>query len=278
MSRRFPQRGTVVILAMLIVALAATAAGFALQRQDVSLRSLEAARDHEQARWILRGGAHWARSILFEDARSSVLDHHGELWASGLPPTEIEQGTLAGEIRDHQALFNLANLTRDGAPSERDLAALKRLLQALGLRDELADAIAASQPMSEIGELYRVRGCDDAVVARLRQFITVLPRRTPVNVNTAPPEVLAAIVDGLTLAEALVLAQGRKAAPIRDAADFRARLPRAELSASAGDLSVHSRFFVVEGRAKVGRADVRMQALLQRDGAGLPTIVWQRVS
>jgi len=278
MSPPIRQRGTVVILAMLIVTLAATAAGFALQRQELSIRSLEAARDYEQARWILKGGANWARFILAEDARSSVVDHAGELWATGLPPTEIEHGTLAGDIGDQQGLFNLANLIRDGEPSARDIAALKRMLQAIGLRAELADAIAASQPIFEIGELYRVRGCDDAVVARLRQFATVLPRRTQVNVNTALPEVLVAIVDGLTLAEALVLANGRKAAPIRDAGDFRARLPRPELSVSGEDISVQSRFFLVQGRAEIGKAHVRMQALLQREGPALPIIVWQRMS
>ncbi len=278
MSAPLRQRGTAVIVAMLVVALAATAASLALERQDISLRSLEGARDHEQARWILRGGAHWARAILAEDARSSTSDHAAELWASGLPPTEIEQGTLAGRIADQQALLNLANLVRGGAPSERDLAALRRLLELLGLRADLADAIAASQPMSEVAELHRVRGCDEAVVARLRQFVTVLPRRTPVNVNTAPPEVLVAVVDGLTLAEALVLASGRRTVPIRDAADFRSRLPRAELSARAEDISVGSGFFLVEGRAKVGRAEARLEALLQRAGSALPAIVWQRMS
>src|SRR5271154_6388696 len=101
------QRGAVVIVAMLIVAIAATAASLLLQQQDASVRQLEAARDYEQARWLLDGGTKWARVILRADARSSTIDHGGELWATGLPPTQIEQGTLSGEIRDLQGLFNL---------------------------------------------------------------------------------------------------------------------------------------------------------------------------
>ena len=278
MTREFRQRGTVIIVAMLIAALAAASAAFALQRQDVSVRTLEAARDREQARWIVRGGAQWARTILAEDARSSVVDHARELWASGLPPTEVEQGTLAGRITDQQGLFNLANLVRDGAPSEPDVAALRRLLQTIGLRAELAESIAASQPMSELGELHRVRGCDDAVVARLRQFVTVLPRRAPVNVNTARPEVLSAVVDGLTLAEAVVLANAVLATPVRGHGDLSTRLPRAELSVASDQVSFQSAFFLVEGRATVGRAEARLQALLSRDGSRLPAIVWQRLS
>ncbi len=301
------QRGAVVIVAMLIVALAATAAGLMLQQQDASIRQLEAARDYEQARWLLHGGAQWARVILRADARAGKIDHGGELWASGLPPTDIEQGRLSGEIRDQQGLFNLNNLVRDGKPSERDIAMLRRLLRTIGLRAELADAITdwidadsdllspegaedayylrlaapyrtANQPMSGIEELLRVRGCDEAAVGRLRAFATALPRRTPVNVNLAPPEVLAALVDGLTLPEAQVLASGRPAAPFRGADDFRARLPRGELNVNNEDISTDSQFFLVLGHASVGKAVLRMRALLQRDGAALPAIVWQRLS
>lgn len=301
------QRGAVVIVAMLVVALAASAASLMLQQQDVALRQLEAARDYEQARWLLNGGAQWARVILRADARGSSIDHGGELWATGLPPTEIEQGRLSGEIHDQQGFFNLNNLVRDGKSSAHDIAILKRLLQTIGLRADLADAIAdwidadselqspegaedayylrlaapyraANQPMSGIEELLSVRGCDRATVARLRQFATVLPRRSPVNVNMAPPEVLTAIVEGLTLPEALVLAGGRRTAPFRGRDDFRTRLPRTELNVENEDFSVDTQFFLVQGLASVGKANLRMQALLQRIGVSLPSIVWQRMS
>jgi general secretion pathway protein K len=114
-------------------------------------------------------------------------------------------------------------------------------------------------------------------VARLRRVATVLPRRTPINVNFAAPEVLVALVDGLTLSEALVLTSGRSTAPIRDRQDFRARLPRRELRLDEEAYSVDSQFFLVQGRAKTGKADVRMESLLQRDEGSLPVVVWQRV-
>jgi general secretion pathway protein K len=132
--------------------------------------------------------------------------------------------------------------------------------------------------MSVIEELLRVRGCDQAIVARLRQFATALPRRTTVNVNLAPPEVLVALVEGLTLPEAQVLAISRRAAPFRDPDDFRARLPRTELNVAKEDISVDSQFFLVRGRARVGKADMRMSMLLHRVGTALPAVIWQRMS
>ncbi len=300
------ERGAVVIVAMLVVALAATAASLLLHQQDTSIRQLEAGRDYEQARWLLNGGTQWARVILRADARGGAVDHPGELWATGLPPTQVEQGTLAGGIQDQQGLFNLNNLIRDGKASERDIDALRRLLLAAGLRVELADAIAdwidadglaraegaeddfylrqsppyraANQPLVSIEDLLRIRGCDPGVLARMRQVATVLPARSPVNVNTAPPEVLVAVVEGLTLPEAVVLAGSRTSSPFFSREDFRSRLPRTELNVQNDDISVDSRFFLVHGRAAVGRADVRMQVLVHRSGAALPAIVWQRIS
>lgn len=270
------QRGVALIMAMILVAIVAVVAGTSLEQNDFAMRRLEADRDFVQARWVLKGGTEWARSVLAEDARSSSLDHGKELWATGLPPTQIEQGTIAGEIVDEQGLFNLTNLLRDGKPSERDIAQFRRLVASLGLRTELADAIAAQQPVSEIGDLYRVPGCNEAVVATLKPFITVLPRRTALNVNTAPPKVLAAVIEGLSLEEAQVLAASRLAAPIRDKDDLRARLAQPDLLNSQ-DLAVGSSYFLVRGRAQVGKADVGMEALLERSGRGVPSILWERV-
>jgi general secretion pathway protein K len=300
------QRGAAVLIAVLIVALAAATAASALQQQDLAVRQLATARDYEQAVWVLKGGTQWARSVLAQDARTSTVDHAGEIWASGLPSTEIEQGTVAGDISDQQGLFNVNNLVRDGKPSPRDVAAFKRLLPAIGLNAELADAIAdwvdadqetqseksaedtfylrlpvpyrsASQPIAELGELLRVRGVDETVLAKLRAFATALPRRTPVNVNLASPELLVAVLPGLTPAEASVLASGRAAAPFRSLEEFQKRLPRRELQWNEGELSVASQYFMVRGRVAVGWAEVRMEALLVRDKPAMPSIVWQRV-
>jgi general secretion pathway protein K len=300
------QRGAAVIVALLIVALATTAAVAALQQQDLALRQLATARDYEQATWVLKGGAHWARSILYEDGRNSAMDHGRELWASGLPPTDIEQGTVSGEIGDQQGLFNVNNLALQGKPSARDIEAFERLLEASGLNPGLAQAIAdwidadeeaqpgtgaednyylrlparyraANQPVVELSELLRVRGMDEASLARLRGIATALPRRTPVNVNLASPELLYAMIPGLTLEEARALASTRAQSPFRNLKEFEARLPRRDLKWIEGTLSVESSYFLVRGRSTVGKADVRMEALLQRERGSMPIVLWQRM-
>jgi general secretion pathway protein K len=273
------QRGTAVIIAMLVLALAVAGAAAMLERQDLDARALQSQRDYEQARWMLRGGMHWARSILAEDARAGTSDHQRELWASGLPPTDVQLGSLAGEIRDEQGLFNLNNLLRGGKPDPLQIAALGRLLGAIGLNPELADAIGAridpKRPLADVGELTGVGGLDANALGRLRRYATALPRPTAVNVNTAPAEVLAAMVEGLALAEAQALARRLAAEPVVSREAFQALL-RPNLRPNLEGIAASSQFFVVQGRAKVGDADLRMEALLQRTGTGLPVIVWQR--
>lgn len=283
MKGRRSQRGTALIIALLVLALAAAAATAMLEAQDLQTRGLQAQRDYEQARWMLRGGMHWARSILAEDARAGTSDHQRELWASGLPPTEVQLGSLAGAIRDEQAYFNLNSLVRAGKPSLPQVVVFRRLLATIGLAPGLADAIAAAVAaagtLSDLGELAGMPGLNAAALGKLQGYTTALPRPTPVNVNTAPPEVLAALVDGLPLSEAQALARRLAVEPVRNAAEFQARL-RPDLKLNAEDISAASQFFVVQGRAQVGGADLRMQALLQRTGPApaLPAIVWQRTS
>jgi general secretion pathway protein K len=306
MSAMQRQRGAAIIVAMLIVALASAAAVALLQQQDLAVRQLTTARDYEQATWVLKGGAQWARSILYQDGRGSAIDHRGELWASGLPRTEIEQGTVSGEIADQQGLFNVNNLALEEKASARDIEAFRHLLEAIGLKPDLAQAIAdwidadeealpaagaeddyylrlsapyraANRPVVELSELLRVRGMDEASLARLRSFATALPRRTPVNVNLAPPELLFVMVPGLTLEEARVLASTRAQSPFRNLKEFEARLPRRSLKWIEGTLSVDSSYFMVQGRATVGNADVRMEALLQRERGAMPVVLWQRM-
>jgi len=306
MNPRTRQQGAAILMAMLIVALAAAAAASLMRQQDLALRQLSTGRDYEQALWVLRGGVQWARSILAQDARTSAHDHGGELWATGLPTTEIEQGTVAGEILDRQGLFNVNNLVLEGKPSERDIAAFRRLLGIVGLDEGFAEALAdwidpdaealagagaedgyylhlerpyraPNQPVVELGELLRLRGMDAARLDRLRRYATALPRRTPVNVNLAPPEVLAAMIPGLTLAEAEVLASNRAAAPFRNLEEFRAKLPRRELEWKSGELATDSQYFLVRGRVTVGKADVRMEALLERGKGRMPQVLWQRM-
>lgn len=301
---RTPQRGVAVVLAMGVVALASIAAAAILVSQGTWSRQTELGAAQTQAQAVLQAGADWARAVLSDDLRVSRVDHLGEPWALRLPPMQVENGELVGRIEDQQALFNLNNVVADGKLNVPQLAHLRRLLAILGLPDELADALAdwvdedaqpqprhgaedafylaldppyltANRPLTDLSELALVRGFDDNVRARLRPYVTALPRFTAVNVNTAPPEVLAAVVEGLELREARVLAAQRDRIYYRDVEDFTSRLPRGA-EAAANGVSVNSDFFLATLRVTIGGAQARGAALLARGAGGWPVIVWRK--
>lgn len=108
-------------------------------------------------------------------------------------------------------------------------------------------------------------GLDPPALEALRPLVDVLPNRTPVNLNTASREVLAAVlaVDTGT-AERLVQARQRRAFEQLDQA--RAQLPPGtELDAAR--VSVGSSFFEVRGRLRLDNRVLEESTLVRRRGA-----------
>lgn len=299
------QEGVAIVLAMGVVALAAMAATAMMVTQSTWSRAAELAAAHAQAQSVVQAGADWARAVLSDDRRMSNVDHLGEPWALRLPPMSVEGGELDGHIEDQQGLFNLNNLVRGGKVNLVQLAHFRRLLSTLGLPAGLADTLAdwidadsepqpqggaeddiylalqppylaANRPLTDLGELALVRGFDDGVRARLRPFVSALPAFTAVNVNTAPPEVLAAIIEGLGLDGARDLVAKRERAYFRDRTDLLRQLPMGVLVATE-DISFSSNYFMATLRVTIGGAQARGVALLARGNAGgWPAIVWRK--
>jgi general secretion pathway protein K len=290
------QRGTAVIMAMLIVAAVATLVSGAMWRQSALLREAENELAYAQARWLIRGAIDWAGVILREDARTSSVDHRSEPWSVPLADTRLNENDgrppayLAGEIQDEQSKFNLRNLATAQGVNPNELQALRRLLAALSLDDRSAEAIArrmlaalkahgANRPalgLASVEELLEAEGLDAADKDRLRPFVTVLPEVTLVNANTAAAEVLASQFPTLELIDARRLVSGRERAYFRDPADLRARLNQAGAGMPAGGalpVGVATRYFSVEGAVTYGAAQLRARALVRRDGTQL-NLVW----
>ena len=277
---RTPQRGVAIVLAMGVVALAALAATATMVTQSTWSRQIELTAGHVQAQLIIQAGLDWARAVLSDDRRLNNVDHLGEPWALRLPPMPVDNGSLAGHIEDQQGKFNLNNLLKNGKVNLAQLAHLRRLLSILALPDALADALADrigadSRPLIDAAELALVRGFDDNVRARLRPFVSALPVFTAVNVNTASPEVIAAVVDGLGLDDARTLVEKRERAYFRDRTDLLKQLPRGVLVATE-DISFSSDYFIATTRVTIGGAQARGSALLARGIAGWPAIVWRK--
>jgi len=277
---RTRQCGVAIVLAMGVVALAALAATGLMVSQSTWSRQVELAAGHVQARLMIQAGLDWSRALLSDDRRISNVDHPGEPWALRLPPIPLDNGSLAGHIEDQQGKFNLNNLLHSGKVNPAQLAHFRRLLSTLDLPPALADTLAGwieadNRPLVDAAELALVGGFDERVRARLQPFVSALPRFTAVNANTAPPEVLAAVVEGLGLDRARALVAQRERAYFRNFGEFSSQLPPG-MSVPSENISVSSDYFLATMRVTMGGAQARGSALLWREGAGWPAIVWRK--
>jgi len=305
------QQGIAVITALLLTTLAITIVASLFWQQQVQVRSIENQRLQLQKQWILRGALDWASLILREDAKHSSVDNLEEPWAVPLAETRLDQyvengraddniadATLSGSISDAQARYNLTNLCTNGTINLAEVAAFERLLNNAQMSPALAQATAdmmaaaqkppvanavnsdsqlGPQPMNftQMEDLLAVPGFSPEMLDKLKDFVIFLPRATPVNVNTAPAEVLAARIDKLSLAGATSLVANRNTASFRDLADFVQRSQGKPFTASASDASVTTNYFLVDGKVRMSRAGLNMQALIERNGVNTK-IIWIR--
>jgi general secretion pathway protein K len=295
--RPFRERGLALVTAMLLVALVATIAAFLSLGQQLWLRQTENLRDRAQTQMVNRGALGMAATLLANDARQIASDNLTEGWARPLPPLPVEGGTIEARISDAQARFNLNNLWRNGAPSSTDIGVFRRLLRALDLEPELTEALldwidpdavarpqgaedsdyrnaavpyrAANQALQSVDELRLVRGFSVEAVERLRPFVGALPDATPINLNTAPREVLAALFGDPALAQAIL--DAREQQPFANPP----QLPPG-VAAPQAAYGARSNFFLVALDTRIGRLQDRSEALIRRADGGTATVLWQR--
>lgn len=303
-----PQRGAALLAAMLTVALVATFAAGALWQQWKTVEVEGAERQRAQARWLLTGALDWARVILREDARAGDVnaptDHLAEPWAVPLQEARLssflsalpdgtgntvedekfaQQVLLSGQISDLQGRLNVTNLRQGDQLDVKSVMAFERLFDALDIPPAqlslLIQGVMAVQKQNgnspvmpqRLGQLSWF-GLTPQVLQTLSPYITVLPARTPVNLNTASVQVLHASVPGLSLSDAQRLVQQRERQHWANVEAFQKALGRSV--GLEGSHSVSTRYFEVLGRLRMSQTTLQERSLVQREGQVL-TVVWR---
>lgn len=295
------QRGAALLMAMIIVSLIATMAAAMVWQQWRAVQVEAAERDRTQAAWVLVGALDFARLILNEDNKAhATMTALSEPWATPLQESRLStflsadasstdgpEAFLSGSIADAQGRFNIMNLitspaTPPVAPDPTQVETLGRLCQSLGLDVSIASRIAAgllqasASPPAANAPLLPIRvsqltwfGVDQASVEALSPYIEVLDKDTPLNVNTASKETLAAVMD-IDPATAQRLVAMAAHTPFRSPDLFRAQIPNALTTAK---IDVFSRYFEVYGRLRLADRVLTERTLIKRNAANLPMTV-----
>ncbi|MFZ6644276.1 type II secretion system minor pseudopilin GspK [Undibacterium sp. TJN25] len=126
---------------------------------------------------------------------------------------------------------------------------------------------------AQLDDLLSVAGFTPMMVQKLRDFVTVLPRATPINVNTAPAEVLSARVEGLSMSDAAAIVASRDRAHFLSLSDLRQRFPDKLTSVTDSDMATSTSYFIVNGKVRLSRSWLDTNALIERAGL-TTTILW----
>ena len=295
--RAHRQRGAALLTAMIIVTLVATLAASMVWQQWRAVQVESAERAREQAAWILSGALDFARLILREDLRSGKVTALTEPWATPLAEARLStflavdktnagdapEAFLSGHIDDAQARYNLMDLVSQGKVDPLEVETLQRLCLAVGVESGVAQIIAtglleatapstaattgggaaATAPLlpRTLAQLSWL-GVDASSLKALRPYVVLLPVATPVNVNTASREVLAAAIKGLDLASAERLVQLRQRSPFQTVQTFTAQV--AAFAPLTAKLDVRSSYFEVHGRLRLADHVLVENSLVQR--------------
>lgn len=264
---------------MALAALALVATGLATTATLDRRRTADALASL-QADALARSAVTTAAVLLGEQTRTGEPDSPRAAWARPLGRQTIGPGWVEVTVEDEARRLDL------NAPGAD--VAFGRLLRALGLDPDLADALAdwtdrddaerphgaerdwyrrrdpplvpSNGPLASLGELALLRGGDARALERLRPFVTVAgePRLNP---NTAPREVLAAWLGDPPHADDLVARRAQALVPCDD-------LP---------PCTTRSQHYRVQVTAGVGRVRRRVEAVVWAVGIAPRVTAWRRL-
>ncbi|MFM8353425.1 MAG: type II secretion system minor pseudopilin GspK, partial [Gammaproteobacteria bacterium] len=217
----------------------------------------------------------------------------GQEAGESAPPTALFEPDTGNDTAD---IGGSAVSVNDGPGRQNDgvlrLQRLRQLLQQLGLPEEIADAWrdwvdldeevsgagaedgdymllepgyrTANQPAAHASELRLIRDMPAEAVDALDGLVCTLPDTgLKLNVNTARPEVLAALNPSVSIEGLRALAEGPR--DFSDVGQFTQMFP--ELGNAVDALSVTSEYFEVSIRARVDDSAVQLVSVLRRDPA-----------
>jgi general secretion pathway protein K len=307
-NSRSGQRGAALLVAMLVLTLVGTLAAGMVWQQWRAIEVESAERRRAQGSWILTGAVDLGRVMLRLDGRTPGVDHLQEPWATPLTETSLSsllsqdrennvdggpEAYLSGGIVDAQARYNLRNLVDPATRRiiEAELAALSRLCEAAGVAPEAAQTIANALRGAPAGQeagddtaapavitpqnvaQLRWLGLDADTVSRLQDYVTLLPEPTPLNLNTAQPAVIAAVI-GLDLGSANRLKNRR---PMRSLDAARADIPQAG-ALDPKRVGVNSKYFEIAGRLRMDGRIIEERLLVERKNRDIVALARSRQS
>lgn len=295
-ARRTNQRGMALLMAMLVVALASVTAVTLMHEQTLSVRRTGNIRNYDTSMMYGLALEDIAKLSLRRDFTQSKIDALTEDWANEVGFfSPIEGGSLSGTVRDEQAKINL-NGVLDKETEDR----LRTLCNNLDVSTEFIDALkdwvdkdletvspdgaeddyytalespyrTANRPMTDISELLLVRAVNNKIYQALIPYVTVLPGKTSLNINTMPEQVYLTLDQNL---DGKKFTKEREIKPFSSLQDYKKRMNH---TLPSKGISVKTEYFKASGQVMLGDNVLHITTLIHRDSKGVISIVKRKL-
>ena len=190
----------------------------------------------------------------------------------GLPPQELSAMTasLQRALPVQATITNTTTTTTTGTTTGTT-SATSTATATTGSTNASAPSADAPLLPQQVSQLTWL-GLSSSTVAALEPYITILPVATPININTAGPEVLYASMPKLDMAGAQRIVALRTRNPFKTFNEMTDAVPNAEIG--DGNLSMTTDYFEILGKLRLDRTWVEERSLVQRKDRDV-IILWR---
>lgn len=231
-AKQKKQRGMALITVLMILAIMVTVAATMTGRLTLSLKRTEGVTFSQKVYWYGQAAQELGRMILNQDFADSDAVSLDQIWATPDMVFPLDNGNLAGQIKDQRSCFNVNALALQdqGNTPALPVSQFQDLLEAIGVDSYSAEMIAqstrdwidkddqsgtgqgaedsyyqglgvaylsANSLMVDISELRAVQGVGQALYEKIAPYLCALPSvEQKINVNTVSidqPEILYAL-------------------------------------------------------------------------------------
>ena len=280
------QKGIALLSMLLVLAIVTTLTSSMLYNNRLEIQRNQFRSLSAQAQEYALSGIAWAEIWTQKTAHPQ---------AQVLEIFQPEDGSLHVTISDEMAKYNLNNL-RDssGQIDATQLQIFQRLLISLQIDPALAVNLGdwldadvssagynsedlgyenkqayyakgyrtANRPMAHHSELILVKGFSVELYQALQPYVTALPNKTGVNINSATAEILDALIPGIDGTRMVSRRQEADRSPFLDVESFLQHQLSAGLEITADMLTTTSQYYLVTVQASYHKQTSNWQALL----------------
>lgn len=285
-------KGSALITALLITAIAAAIAAVIASQESIAIRQTQLTTNAQQGYYDAQGVIDWASDVLIIDLKNQINKQPAILFPKTLKVDNKFYGArVQGQINDANAVFNINALMNGNIQPQ-----FVRLVQAVDpqittnaayaiannisnwLRPSNADELylrykppyrASHTRMASISELRLVAGVTRSLYLKLAPYITALPNSTnSINILDAPLPVIMSLGQGITVDQAKAIQECQANVRGNQNAQqlFQNCIANLKIKLDPTvNVTFTSNFFTVNAYVLLSNQWVRLQTLLERE-------------